>query len=196
MLAWVAMTLSTAQPASMASAAMAEAPIIAVDPITVSARPGARRLVVRVTAPVAGRNLPVILFSHGNRLSREDYRPLVEWWARAGYVVIQPDHADASTDGFAPSANPPGMWRTRVDDVHRILDALPAILNRVPKLRGRVNDANVAMVGHSLGGLTTMMIDGATPKFDAGTAPIADRRVKAILLLGLPDAIALCERGF
>lgn len=178
MISLMALALAASQPA-----AMAEAPILIVDPIVVPGNSGARRLIVRVTAPADGRNLPVILFSHGNRLSREDYRPLVEYWARSGYVVIQPDHADASTDGFPPAANPPGMWQTRVEDVHRTLDALSLIARQVPGLSGRVAIGNVAMVGHSLGGLTTMMIDGAKPKFDAGSLPVADPRIKAILLL-------------
>jgi predicted dienelactone hydrolase len=178
MLSFVAMALAAGQPV-----ATAEAPITSVDPIAVPGSASAHKLLVRITAPVVGRNLPVILLSHGNRLSREDYRPLVEYWARSGYVVVQPDHADASTDGFPPAANPPGMWQTRVEDMHRTLDALSLIVRRVPGLSGRVAIGNVAMVGHSLGGLTTMMIDGAKPKFDAGAVAMADPRIKAILLL-------------
>lgn len=162
----------------------AEAQIIAIDPVVVpGGGEGARRLLVRITAPVVGRHLPVILLTHGNRLSREDYRPLVDAWAQAGHVVIQPDHADAATDGVPPAANPPGMWRSRVEDVHRTLDALPAILRQVPGLKGRVDVRKVAIAGHSLGGLTAMMIDGARPKWDVNGMRIADIRIKATLLL-------------
>lgn len=177
MLASLLMAVATVPPAATSAAAA----IIVVDPIVVPG--GARRLLVRVTAPTTGRHLPVILFSHGNRLSREDYRPLVEWWAKAGYVVIQPDHADASTDGFPPAANPPGMWQTRVEDVHRVLDGLSAIVRAVPGLAGRVDRSRIALAGHSLGGLTTMMIDGARPQWDTGRVPIADARITATLLL-------------
>lgn len=165
------------------AAATAQAPILAVDPIPVAGTAGQRSLVVRVTAPIRGSRLPILILSHGNRLSREDYRQLVDWWARAGYVIVHPDHADASTDGFPPAANPPGMWQTRVEDIHRVLDALPAILRQVPGLAARADLKTIGMVGHSLGGLTTMMIDGATPQFDTGGIPIADARVKATLLL-------------
>src|SRR3546814_11102087 len=81
----------------------------------------AKGMVVRLSFPSRGRDLPVVILSHGNRLSREDYRPLVAALARAGYLVVQPDHADASIGGFAPPGpQPDDVWRTRIEQVRWI----------------------------------------------------------------------------
>lgn len=49
----------------------------------------------RVTAPVSGEALPVIIFSHGNGQSLYAYGPLANHWAANGFVVIQPTHLDS-----------------------------------------------------------------------------------------------------
>jgi dienelactone hydrolase len=166
-------------------AVQAEAPIVSADPVILPAVGARRRLLLRVTAPATGRGLPVIVLTHGNRLSREDYRPLVEWWARAGFVVVQPDHEDASTDGFWPASIPAGMWRTRIDDVRRTIDALPRIAQAVPGLAGRIDVRRIAVAGHSLGGYTAEAIAGATLEAGAPQA-FSDPRVRATILLAPP----------
>ena len=170
------------------TAVRADAPIISVDPIVVPTSAKGRALLLRVTAPTTGSGLPVIVLTHGNRLSREDYRPLVDWWARAGFVVVQPDHEDASNDGFWPATIPSAMWRSRVADVSRTIDALPMIAASVPGLLGRIDTTRIAVAGHSLGGLTAEMIAGATLRAPVdGHAPIVpDRRVRATILLAPP----------
>jgi dienelactone hydrolase len=170
------------------TAVHAEAQIIVADPVVVPASRLGRALSLKVTAPAVGRNLPVVVLTHGNRLSREDYRPLVEWWARAGFVVIQPDHEDASTDGYWPASISSSMWRTRVADVSRAMDAIPVIAATVPGLAGRVDRTRIAVAGHSLGGLTAEMIGGAALRAPVdGQPPIyPDRRVRAVLLLAPP----------
>lgn len=168
-------------------AVLAEAPVISVDPVILPASSGGRRLMVRVTAPATGRKLPVIILTHGNRLSREDYRPLADWWARAGYVVVQPDHEDASTDGFWPASIPADMWRTRIDDVERTIDALPRIALAVPGLAGRIDTGRIAVAGHSLGGHTAEAIAGARLMAPVtGAAAVRDPRVRATILLAPP----------
>jgi predicted dienelactone hydrolase len=59
-------------------------------------------LQVRVSAPVTGSELPVILLSHGhgpsNHLSSlNGYAPLANYWAAHGFAVIQPTHLDSKT---------------------------------------------------------------------------------------------------
>lgn len=167
------------------SATVAEAPIVSMDPLILPASARGRRLLIRVTAPLIGRHLPVVILSHGNRLSREDYRPLVDWWARAGFVVVQPDHEDASTDGLWPASVPADMWQTRIDDVTRAIDALPLIAASVPGLAGRIDPKRIAVAGHSLGAFTAEMLAGARPVKGAERM-FADPRVRATILLAPP----------
>ena len=57
-------------------------------------------LEVRVSAPAAGTNLPVVVFSHGNGWNLDGYSPLTAFWASHGFVVIQPTHLDSRRNGF------------------------------------------------------------------------------------------------
>src|SRR3546814_8174204 len=94
----IELVLAAALAASPAATSQ-EAQVTTVDPVML--RDGsAKGMVVRLSFPSRGRDLPVVILSHGNRLSREDYRPLVAALARAGYLVVQPDHADASIGGL------------------------------------------------------------------------------------------------
>ena len=69
--------------------------VISVSPVTLAAPDRGQDLQVRVTAPTAGRDLPVIVFSHGMTLDMDDYAPLAAFWAAHGFVVIQPTHLDS-----------------------------------------------------------------------------------------------------
>ena len=62
---------------------------------------------MRVSAPVTGSELPVILLSHGhghsnNLSSLNGYAPLASFWAAHGFVVIQPTHLDSATLSLSP----------------------------------------------------------------------------------------------
>src|SRR3954467_13487951 len=127
--------------------------IVAVKPITVPSPGRDLALQVKVTAPVPGRDLPVIVFSHGNAWSMDGYEPLVDRWAVAGFVVVQPTHLDSRRNriGF-DDPRFATLWRVRIADLHAVLDHLGAILDEVPGLPTRVDHTRVAVVGHSWGG--------------------------------------------
>jgi dienelactone hydrolase len=139
------------------------APIFVVDPVIIPSDAEGRSLLVRVTAPISPDGpLPVILFSHGSMLSRQHYPALTEWWARAGFIVLQPDHEDAAIDGFAPPGPPPvDVWRTRILDMRRVCRALDKIEDAVPGLRGCLDRKTVLAAGHSFGGHTVAAMAGA-----------------------------------
>ncbi len=148
---------------------MSETParrLLAVKPITVptAGHPVERGvdLQVKVTAPVDGQDLPVIVFSHGNAWSMDGYEPLVDRWAAAGFVVVQPTHLDSRRHriGF-DDPRFPTVWRVRIADLHAVLDHLGAVLDHVPGLPARVDAARVAVVGHSWGGQTAGALLGA-----------------------------------
>ena len=54
----------------------AGAPVVSVAPIELSAPDRPVPLDVRVSAPTAGSNLPIVVFSHGNGWNLDGYAPL------------------------------------------------------------------------------------------------------------------------
>jgi predicted dienelactone hydrolase len=80
----------------------ATTPIVSVRPLAIPSAGRGTDLQVRVTAPVAGSDLPVVVLSHGFGGSMDSYDPLVEVWAAAGLVVVQPTHLDSRTLAITP----------------------------------------------------------------------------------------------
>ncbi|WP_231893781.1 MULTISPECIES: alpha/beta hydrolase family protein [unclassified Rhodococcus (in: high G+C Gram-positive bacteria)] len=143
-------------------------------------------LQVRITAPTAGRDLPVIVFAHGFGQSMTAADPLVDYWTAHGFVVVQPTFLDSVALGLQP-ADPryPTIWRTRVDDLVQVIDELGTVIAAVPGLPGRVDTENLAAAGHSWGGQSVGMLLGARV-LDSDGQPGEDRtdkRVKAGVLL-------------
>ncbi|MEW1862036.1 chlorophyllase [Streptomyces sp. NPDC088194] len=160
--------------------------IVSVKPIALDAPDRGEDLRVRVTAPVSGRDLPVIVFSHGFGSSADGYGPLTDYWAAHGFVVVQPTHLDSRTVGL-PADDPrtPRIWRHRVADVKRVLDRLDLLEAAVPGLGGRVDRSRVAAAGHSFGGQTAGNLLGLRVLDpDSGTGEdLSDPRVRAGVLL-------------
>jgi predicted dienelactone hydrolase len=172
----------------------APTPVLSFSPVVLSAPGRAVELQVRVSAPATGSELPIILLSHGhgrsnNLSSLNGYAPLANFWAAHGFVVIQPTHLDSKTlslDSNDPEA--PLYWRSRAEDMTRILDQLDVIEAAVPQLLGRLDRSKVAAVGHSLGGQTTSLLLGArfTDPQDGTEVNLAEPRIKAGVLLAAP----------
>lgn len=133
----------------------APTPIASVKPVVLSAPGRGEDLHVKVSAPVTGRELPIIIFSHGSGSSLDGYGPLTDFWAVHGFVVIQPTHLDSRTLSI-PRDDPrtPRIWRFRVEDMKRILDQLDLLEAAVPGLSGRLDRSRIAAAGHSFGGQT------------------------------------------
>ncbi len=172
----------------------APTPVVSVSPVVLSAPGRAVNLQMRVSAPTTGRELPIILLSHGhgnsnNLSSLNGYGPLANFWAAHGFVVIQPTHLDSKTLRLDPN-DPEGplFWRSRAEDMKRILDQLDLIEASVPQISGRLDRSRIAAAGHSLGGYTTSMLLGArlTDPNDGTEVDMADSRIKAGVLLAAP----------
>ncbi len=167
--------------------------VISVSPITLSAPGRAVDLQMRISAPTTGRDLPIILLSHGqgrsnNLSSLNGYGPLANFWAAHGFVVIQPTHLSSRTlnlDPHTPGA--PLFWRSRAEDMKLILDWLDVIEADVAEIKGRLDRSRVAVAGHSMGGHTAGMLLGARLTDEDGTVvDMAEPRIKAGVLLTPP----------
>lgn len=161
-------------------------PVVTVKPVVLRAPDRGTDLLVKITAPIDGRELPVVLLSHGYGSSLEGYGPLADFWAAHGFVVIQPTHLDSRTVGL-PADDPrtARLWRYRVDDLQRILDQLELIENAVPGLAGRVDRDRVAVAGHYFGGQSAGVLLGLRV-LGPDSAPgkdLSDPRVKAGVLI-------------
>ncbi len=140
---------------------------ISIDPVTLDAPFRSQPLEMRITAPVDGTNLPIVLLSHGDGPSlylpsKDGYGPLASFLAGQGFAVIQPTHANSKIAGL-PHSEPgaPLFWRMRVNEMKHIIDQLDAIESTTPLLSGRIDHDRIAAVGHSMGGQTVAMLLGA-----------------------------------
>jgi pimeloyl-ACP methyl ester carboxylesterase len=161
-------------------------PVVSVSPVQLSAPNREVPLEVRVSAPVTGTNLPVVLFSHGNGWNLDGYAPLTAFWASRGFVVIQPTHLDSRRNGFGFD-HPvfPSIWTERIADLTRILDQLDVVEAAVPGLAGRMDRSRIAATGHSWGGQTAQALLGARIVDDDGRVgdDMSDSRVSVGILL-------------
>jgi predicted dienelactone hydrolase len=180
--------MSEAATATLAMSSSELTPVVSVKPVVVPARGRGADLQVRVCAPAVGRDLPIIVFSHGFGWSMDGYAPLADFWAAHGFVVMQPTHLDSRTLSLSPEdPRTPLIWRFRVEDLRRILDELDLIEGCVPGLGGRLDPSRIAAAGHSWGAQTASMLLGARVLDpDAGTAAdLSDSRIKAGVLLSI-----------
>jgi predicted dienelactone hydrolase len=163
----------------------APTPVVSVKPVALSAPGRGGDLHVRVSAPVTGRDLPIIVFSHGYGSSLDGYGPLADFWAAHGFAVIQPTHLDSRTVGLpVDDHRTPRIWRSRVEDMKRILDQLELLEAAVPGLSGRLDRSRIAAAGHSFGGQTAGILLGLRvldPEGNEGE-DFSDSRIKAGVL--------------
>jgi predicted dienelactone hydrolase len=160
---------------------------VAYTPIRLT-QPDRAEMELRLTAPAAGRDLPIVLFSHGYGPShyipsKDGYAPLVQFWAERGVAVIQPTHASSRVGGLGsdrPEA--PFFWRERVAEMRAILDQLDKVERQAPAVAGRLNHDRIAVAGHSFGGHTSALLLGARLQGE----DFSDPRIGAGVLLAAP----------
>lgn len=186
----------------------APSPVLSVSPVTLSAPGRGVDLQMRVSAPISGSRLPIIVFAHGSGSSMHAYAPLADYWAARGFVVIQPTFLDSQTLSANPRASHDEaikafladprklvIWRYRVEDMTRILDQLDVIEDAVLGLTGRLDRSRIAAAGHSFGAHTASLLLGARVIGADGSVgeDFTDPRVKAGVLLcpgGRGDALS------
>ena len=97
---------------------------------------------------------PVALLSHGSGGTGERMGWLAAGLARAGWIVVAPDHPGTRSRDSRPDATV-RVWE-RTEDMTALLDALPDLLPD-----GLEPDGRIAAVGFSLGGHTALALGGA-----------------------------------
>ncbi|MEV4396397.1 lipase [Nonomuraea sp. NPDC049607] len=163
----------------------------------------------REGAPVAGRELPVVLFSPGNGADRSMNTATVEELASRGYMVVTIDHPGDAGEVEFPDGTVTGRVlkpvpvsrldekaeevKVRVADTRFVLNQLKELNKgqnpdaegrKLPKgLRGAFDLSRVGMFGHSAGGAT------------AAATMLEDRRVKAVLNLDGPALGKVAAKG-
>ncbi|MEG3089261.1 alpha/beta hydrolase family protein [Sphingomonas sp. PB4P5] len=165
---------------------------ISISPVILPAPGRGVPLELRITAPMNGSALPVVLLSHGHGPSlyipsKDGYGPLANFLAEHGFVVIQPTHPNSKVGGLAPDApGGPLFWRERVEDMTRILDQIETIEAIVPAISGRLDHGRIAAIGHSLGSHTISVLLGATvaaPEDAESGSDLREPRIKVGVLL-------------
>jgi pimeloyl-ACP methyl ester carboxylesterase len=162
--------------------------IVSAKPVLIPAPERGEDVQVRVSAPATGRDVPVIVFSHGFGCSMSDYDPLVDYWTARGFAVLQPTHLDSLTLGLAPEdPRTPEIWRFRIDDLTRTIGNLDVLEAAVPGLAGRLDRSSIVAAGHSWGATTASALLGARVVGSDGKPgeDMSDPRVKAGVLLAL-----------
>ncbi|KRF32302.1 alpha/beta hydrolase family protein [Nocardioides sp. Soil805] len=170
-------------------------PLVSVAPVAFPSEGRPAELQVRVTAPVTEHALPVVVLSHGHGPSQYasslyGYASLANYLAASGFAVLQPTHLDSMTLGLrdAPATEAPLYWRSRARDVSLVLDHLDVLTDVLPAVAGRLDVANVAVVGHSMGGHTAGMVLGSRPRDPATGQRVdaRDARVRAGVMMAAP----------
>jgi dienelactone hydrolase len=132
---------------------------------------GPRVLVTYVRYPARGRGpFPLIVFGHGFALTPQSYTPLLDTWARAGYVVAAPVFPVGNAN--APGGPDERDIVNQPGDMSFVVSRLTASTS---PLHGLVDPKRIAFAGQS---------DGAETAFAASyDRRYFDRRVDAAVIL-------------
>lgn len=115
------------------------------------------------------QSAPVVVLSHGMSLSRNNFAYLAEHLASHGFVVAVPEHAGSNVQRFealldgqlAGQDLNPNEFVNRPHEIQFLLDELQRLNLTDTSLKGRLNLEQVGILGHSLGGYTSLALAGA-----------------------------------
>ncbi len=121
----------------------------------------------------SAQKFPLIILSPGNATNVAFYASVAEDLASHGYIVVGVDHPFQVAAVHLPSGElalyeerPDGeKFTERVADIRYVFDRLA--LDPPSLLAGRVDTENVAVIGHSNGGIAAAESCGADPRFVA-----------------------------
>lgn len=125
------------------------------------------------------------------------YESLARYWAARGYVVLQPVPPELSPIGVdlqdASALRLPPTIEARIGDIRFTLGHLDELEARTSALRGRLERGSIALAGHSIGALASLLAAGPhLARLDsvAAAQPSGARsaalRIGAVILIGDP----------
>ena len=100
------------------------------------------------------RRFPLLIFSHGFTATGPAYQPILERFARAGYVVAAPTFPLSSLG--APGGPKLGDYVNQPADVSFVLDRMLRLARRDSGLQQTIDTREIGAFGHSLGAITTL----------------------------------------
>lgn len=149
--------------------------LVAMPDLTDAARNN-RRVPVKVHLPVGDGPFPVVLISHGAGGDWDSHYAQAQHLASHGFVVFCLEHVGSNTERLKSSRRPlqdllamtsdAGEVLGRPRDVRFALDRAAEWQRTHAKLRGKLDLQRVALMGHSFGAATTMMVCGMRPALD------------------------------
>ncbi|HTB34334.1 MAG TPA: hypothetical protein VK842_05690 [bacterium] len=132
-----------------------------------------RDIPLKAYLPEGDGPFPVILFSHGAGGSKDGYAYLGSYWARHGYVCLNPTHLGSDTGTLEPGrplnnlqavremVEDPAQFEARVGDLRYIINQLPTLATQLPGMAGKLDTAHIGVAGHSFGASTALALAGA-----------------------------------
>ncbi|MGB8699566.1 MAG: alpha/beta hydrolase [Thermosynechococcaceae cyanobacterium] len=114
------------------------------------------------------RPAPLVIISHGLGSERTDFSYLAEHLASYGLAVAVPQHIGSDANriqailsGQTQGDINPVEFIDRPLDIKYLLDELTRLSNTDPAIKGHLNLQQVGIIGHSLGGYTSLALAGA-----------------------------------
>jgi predicted dienelactone hydrolase len=152
---------------------------------------------INVLYPSHAGSYPVIIFSRGESAPQSCCTEITRRWASYGYITIEVAHNDSAIqkNAYNPSiesvrfARPAGTKRltldeTRAIDISFVIDSLPDLQRKIPRLAGKLNPQSVGVVGYGAGSSTAEAIAGALLTLPGRPATsFGDPRVRAVLCI-------------
>ncbi len=142
-----------------------------------------RRVPLKVLFPAEEGNFPLVVISHGGGGTWDSYIYQARYIASHGYVVICIEHVYSNNIRVKYYMSKEGGRMKFGEALHRITKDPKAVLER-PKdvgfaidqaiswnkshkeLAGKINTGKIAVMGHSFGAYTTLVVCGARPILD------------------------------
>jgi dienelactone hydrolase len=154
-----------------------------------------RAVPVRLYLPAqtaSTRVLPLVVFSHGIGGSRRGYSYLGGYWASRGYASLHVQHVGSDRSlwtgnvfNLVTRLQGAAQADEAIARVHDLRFALDQVL-ALPEVGQIIDPARIVAAGHSYGANTVMLAVGARVERSGSVIDLADRRLRAAILLSSP----------